>query len=310
MPKDPRRNKHHFLARHLLQHFASEDGRVSVHDRHREWTIWRDLPEKVAFENHLYAPGVAAPGDDPNDDAVERWLEEEVDTPAAPPIRALVAGATTDELSSDELHAVANFVAVLDLRTPAVRDLLMPAFRTVGERAMRDLKHTQKELRKQGFHVTLGEVRRQARANVSRMAEEMAKPAWLGYLKNTRALARNNVTARRWVMLDAPEGSAFITSDLGIAKAILSFLEPAPWEPGTACWRSHWLVPLSPTRALAIVPTAAPEPVASAELVAATNLRMLRDARRFAYARDPLPRDLLAQAPDREGTSGTPPALA
>ena len=145
MAEEPRRNKHHFLARHLLQHFAGADGLLCVYDRKQAWVARRDLPERLAVEKYLYAPEMAAePGDDPKDDSVERWLADEIDGPAFAPINALANGAALSGLSGDALHAIADFIALLDLRTPSIRDLLLPVFEEGAARSMRDGRQTQR----------------------------------------------------------------------------------------------------------------------------------------------------------------------
>jgi hypothetical protein len=280
-----------------------------VYDRASGWTKRRDIPERVAVERFLYAPEATdEAGRDPKDDAVERWLADEIDGPAAKPLDALAQGAILANLSPDELHAIADFIALLDLRTPAVRDLLVPAFHAVGRRSLQDTKRARTELLKRGVRTTRGEVERISQRNSARMAKELAKPAWLSYLQNARQIARINVKARRWTVVEAPSGLEFITSDLGIAKSLLGPLQPAPWEPGTAIGRAHWIVPISPERAVALTPSQAPDPLPSAALVHATNQQLILDARRYVYCRGEVQADLFANAPERIGTSGTPPS--
>ena len=309
MQPDTRRNKHHFLARHVIQHFAAADGLLRVYDRRQAWKSRRDIPERLAMEKYLYAPEFAEQaGDDPKDDTVERWLATTIDTPACVPFNDLAGGAALADLSGDALHAVADFVAVLDLRTPAIRDLLMPAFASAAAIGMSDISQTRNELRRKGLSVSKSDIRKRLRKVRKPLSAGLAKPGWLEHLMNTRQIARINVKARRWIVLDAPPGSEFITSDLGIAKSLLGPLEPVPWEPGTRFGRAHWIIPFSPTRALAITPTLAPDPVSSAELVQATNRQLLSDARRYAYSQGEIAEELLAAVEGSRGTSGTPPS--
>ena len=307
--KDPRRDKHHFLARHLLQHFTAADDLLHVYDRSSGWAMRRDIPQRLAAEKFLYAPEVSDDqGRDPKDDTVERWLADEIDRPAAKPIDALAKGAELKTLSADDLHAIADFIALLDMRTPAVRDLLTPAFFGVAQRAMEDRKQTRKGLLKQGLHVTSGEIGRIGARHNARLAKEFAKPAWLSYLQNTRQIARINVKARSWRLVRAPVGCEFITNDLGVAKSLLGPLEPASWEPGTALGRAHWIVPICPETALALTPRHAPVPVSSEALVLATNQQLIQDARRYVYSRGEVDASLLANAPAARGNSGTAPS--
>lgn len=308
MRTDPPRIRHHYLARHLLQHFAASDGLVRVYDRRQRWVERRDIPERLAVEKHLYSPESAMePGMDPKDDSVERWLAEEIDGPASQPLRELVGGARLGDLSDGSRHALADFIALLDLRTPAIRDLLVPAFEVEAAKSIGANKLTQKNLRKRGVHVSLGEVRRIAKDQARTLPAGMAKPAWLNYLRETRTIARINVKARTWTIVEATDRTEFITSDLGIAKSLLGPTEPAPWEPGTILGRAHWIVPISPRLAIAITPPNAPLPEASSQLVVATNQQLARDARRYVYAHSCLDSEFFAVAPEVAGTSGTRP---
>lgn len=310
MAKEARRNRHHFLARHLLQHFAAADGLLCVYDRKQAWAARRDLPERLAMEKYLYAPEMAGePGDDLKDDSVERWLADEIDGPAFSPINALAGGAALQDLSDDALHAIADFIALLDLRTPSIRDLLLPVFEQGVAQRIRDDKQTERELRQQGVRVTRSNIRKAMRGKGAKMAAALAKPGWLHYLKDTRQIARINVKARRWSIVQASGSCEFITSDLGMAKSLLGPLQPVSWEPGTIIGRAHWIVPISPQRAIAITPKNAPDPVASEALVEATNQQLILDARRYVYSCTSIDAALLANAPAPEGASGTPPVV-
>jgi hypothetical protein len=69
-------------------------------------------------------------------------------------------------------------------------------------------------------------------------------------------------------------------------KALITLLEPASWTPGAFLGRAHWIIPVSPSRAIAITPTHAPNPPsANAALVDSTNRQMFLDARRYVFSR-------------------------
>lgn len=290
MQRNQLRKKHHFLPVFLLRNFARADGLVFVYDREKDWQVRRDIPENLAREKYLYAPEVSdEDGRDPKDDFFETWLADEIDAPAAPAIRRLVAGAGVSDLTSAEAHAVADFIALLDMRIPAVRDRLVPQFNAAALTGISDNKQTIKALKESGHRVSLGKIKKTVRRQREEIARELAKPGWLDFMKNTRRLARLNIKDRRWLMLEAPGGLEFCTSDLCSVKAVATLLEPVAWEPGTSMWRSHWLIPLSPLRALAITPKEWPgELSASADLVVAVNRQFIRDAQRYIYARSKL----------------------
>ena len=290
MRDNQRRVRNHFLPVFLLKNFAGEDGRLFAYDREKDWNPRPDLPKNLAYENNLYAPGTSDDsGRHPKDDAVERWLADQIDSPASTPITRLVGGASLSDLSDDENHAIADFLALLDMRIPAIRDRLVPAFAKGAADAIMDHKRTRKALLKQGLRTSLSEVRRIAARQRGELVASLAKPAWLKWMSDTRHLARLNVKARRWALVHAPPTVEFCTSDRCSVKALVTMSEPAPWEPGTLLGRAHWLVPLSPALALAVMPKDCPyDPEGSAGLVRAVNRQFFRDAVRYVYSRQPV----------------------
>lgn len=288
MSRKNRRNRHHFLPKHHLEHFADRDGLLYVYDRENGWRYRQDIAQRLARENYLYAPEVTdETGRDPRDDSVEVWLADEIDAPAAPALDRLLAGARLEELTDAELHALADFFAVLDMRTPRVRDLLVPGFAEVSRMALSDTKGIRKRLFRQGVRATLGEITRLHARHAERIITEQAKPSWLDFIQSTRAIARVNVKDRRWSTVPAVGNDRFATNDLGMVKSLLGPDAPVAWEPGTARARAHWLVPLSPQLALAITPKNCPvDPTPSSGLVTMTNRQLFLDARRYVYSRD------------------------
>src|ERR1700687_2754046 len=99
MSQTQRRVRNHFLPVFLLRNFAGDDGRLFAYDRKKGWQSRPDLPKNLAYENSLYAPNTSDDsGSDSKNDAVERWLADEIDTPASAPIAKLVRGALLSDL--------------------------------------------------------------------------------------------------------------------------------------------------------------------------------------------------------------------
>jgi hypothetical protein len=195
------------------------------------------------------------------------------------------------------MHALAQFVAAQDMRTPIVRDLLVPELSRGAAEAGGDARAAQRALRRRGREFSLGHIERESR-KLQPYLRAQGKAGWLKYIEDQLPAARLNVKARKMTVLDAPDGLEFITSDVGIVKAIGNFAVPAPWEGGTIGGRFHWLVPLSPARALAVTDQALPPPSPlTASVLAGLNHKLILDAREFVYARGPISPDLLAQLP-------------
>lgn len=113
------------------------------------------------------------------------------------------------------------------------------------------------------------------------------KAGWLTFMQDQIHMARLNVKDRCWTALDAPAGHEFMTSDIGIVKALATLETSNSWELGTfRGLRLQWLIPLSPLRAISVTDKAiAPPQPLSASAMRAVNRQLVLDAREFVYAR-------------------------
>jgi len=279
-----RSRNHHFLAKFLLERFRPNGSKMLYYRRSTGWREGDSGPKRLGCETHLYSPGVIdLGGRAPTDDGAEQWLAKSIDTPAAGPIRRLSDGADVNSLSIAERRAIANFVGILDMRSPLVRDLVSPAM-GAGVSAATDRRTTRKQLlTTRGIRVTLGEVSR-----IRRMMniDCQGKPGWLHYMQSEYPNASRNVLARNWSLVHAAGGSEFVTSDLGMVKSIAGFQQPVSWEMGDIAGRVEWLVPLSPKAALLVTPRAVASALSTDPAsMAAINRQFAADAREFIYAR-------------------------
>lgn len=294
----PRRTYHHFLPKHLLRQFENADGRVRFRRRSAEWREGDSGPKRLAREMYLYSPGVddlwGRPADD---DSVEVWLDQHVDTPAAKAIRRLADDSPLLELDDDDRHALAQFIAALDMRTPVVRDLLAPHYGVAANFGASDRRSLRKSMKQSGHHMSLGEVSRASARSRVRISQQ-GKAGWLNYLQEQLPMARLNVKDRRWTMLSAPMGTEFVTNDVGMIKSTSSFDRPTHWEAGTMGGRFHWLMPICPERAIAVTDRnlSAPGELTVSNMEAITRQFVL-DAREFIYSRSALSPSMFAGIP-------------
>jgi hypothetical protein len=119
MTQRPVSKYHHFRPLLHLKRFASHE-RVWVYDRLGECEPVRRSIKKIGGEKYLYAPD-----ENRQDDEIEQWLANDIEDPAAAPLEALVAG---DRLDRSARSRVAAYLGVQDMRTPKVRDVLIPLF--------------------------------------------------------------------------------------------------------------------------------------------------------------------------------------
>lgn len=107
--------KHHSVPQLYLRQFAGTDRRVAIFRilvSDKNVPPWeRKHPRSLERYSHLYSRS-----DSPEQqDAFERWLDAEFETPAAEPLRKATSGAS---LTPDELGRLVRFLASLDVRTP------------------------------------------------------------------------------------------------------------------------------------------------------------------------------------------------
>jgi Protein of unknown function (DUF4238) len=105
---EQRKNKHHYFPVHHLRHFGDRTGCLWVYDR-TGLPPRQDSPKKIGFEKFLYAP---ESGSNPKDDAVENWLEREIDAPSAGLLLKLL---DADTLSAEEKSRFAAYITIQDM---------------------------------------------------------------------------------------------------------------------------------------------------------------------------------------------------
>ena len=272
------RKRHHYRPAFHLRHFAGADGRLWVHHRFGGARPQPAAPQAVGFETFLYAPGEGTEA--PRSDVFERWLSDAVDGPAAGPIARVAAGGEPSD--ARERLAIARFIAAQDLRTPAMRDLLVNVFQQGLEAEWPDV--VARSLAALGMNVDAESVSTAAEI----YAPRVTNAAWLDFMRGNLNRVAYRLACSPWTVLTAPRRYDWLTSDFGIVKFVGGFAQPAPWRPGWAENADHWVVPVSSRVALAIAPNVAPARAeARPAWLKAVNQRLALDARGFVAARHP-----------------------
>jgi hypothetical protein len=126
-----RSKRHHSVPQEHLRRFTGEDGLLYQYQR-GDGTVRRVSPTNAAVESYLYAPG---DGPDPRADDVEAFLSEKIEGPAIPALRKLADG--DPELSDEERHRVALYIAFQEQRVPAMRDRILDFAKEIAMDLMR-----------------------------------------------------------------------------------------------------------------------------------------------------------------------------
>ena len=176
-----------------------------------------------------------------------------------------------------------------DIRTPRARDYLLRSYQAHLDawyaEWTKDIPRLQENIQQtQGTRISIAELSKL----VGQHYPEAQKPDWLNFLEESLSDSTGRIIQMRWQMVDAPSTLPFLTSDLGIVKFIGGFNHPCPWRIGFSRNVTHWFVPLSNTRGLAISP---PDDLClikvTSRLVKEVNKRLVHDAYRFVYSTDP-----------------------
>src|SRR5689334_5421815 len=117
MKSTTRAKRHHAVPQFHLKKFTSGGGMLWLHDL-SDRTARRVHPRDAMVEKHLYAPEV---GEDPYDDAFERFLSVSVEAPSAEPLKLLGEG---ERISDEQRTRVATFLAYQEWRVPRMQRLV------------------------------------------------------------------------------------------------------------------------------------------------------------------------------------------
>jgi hypothetical protein len=227
------RRKNHFVPETYLKRWAGPDGRVSVYRllvSHSNVPVWdRKFPSGLARHRHLYTRAAA----EAESDAIERWLDEEFESPAA----VVLAKATTDaRLSRDDYVRLVRFLAAQDVRTPArfleiVRqgnDAVQEVMQSTLERAGREIENaiktgvapqTPKGEHLHDFPARVRIAPGDGGATTQLHLETaIGRGYWHFAMKQLLTRTIEHLLEHRWTILRGPAGLQWTTSDDPVVK--------------------------------------------------------------------------------------------
>jgi hypothetical protein len=278
------KERHHFRPVLHLGQFADDKGLIWTYDRLGKAKPFQQAPRNIGYERLLYSP--KAEGAEP-DDAVENWFEVNVDRPAGEVLKRAASGAVLDH---KEGSILSRFIAAQDLRTPRVRDEIISLFQMGIDQQFENWRSDPASLqgailRDSGKQLSIEELS----ACLVDTSVRVNNVAWFEFIVHQLEIAAERIFSMGWSVLYAPTGSEFLTNDIGIVKCLGRIDRPVQFTLGFAGGRTHWVFPLSPSAAFALLPTpGGVKAEASASWVAAINKQAVEDAYRFVYSRNRL----------------------
>jgi hypothetical protein len=259
------RRVHHYLPRSYLRGWENDRGELYVYRllvSHERVPVWQPTsPGATAYREHLYT---RVEGDQLTDE-FERWLDRKIEGPAA---ESLHKARTDAKMTPDDWRHLIRYVAALDVRTPARYvemtrrwEEQMPA---LLNQTLTGAVATLEEARQSGTPLPHGQ-HPNAEALPLRVTSHIEPGADLGELRaevvvgrglwlfQIRHILDSTVKAllrHRWVILRAPAGLEWITSDNPVVR--LNY-----YSDGNYDFQGGWgrkgcdiICPVSPTRLL------------------------------------------------------------
>ena len=227
MPNKP--TKHHYVPQFYLRGFYDSTDRLHVYDRLKQRYSKPLTSKSIAFEAGYYF----IENDSSKESADIEYLLGTFETKAQPVIAKLIQGI---DITRDERIAMAAFVALQSQRVPHVEKRLRESSHKAGLALM-------KESAKRGYFSSLIKGKYSNGSTPFPNPEEidayMIKAIDEGRI--TQTLPKNNVIRfmleaaaklevgyfnNDWIIVEAPSGSAFITSDNPVANIGKGFLGP------------------------------------------------------------------------------------
>jgi hypothetical protein len=268
------RKKHHYNTQHALRRFAGADEFLWMYRRGSE------APERVAVVNAAVEKFLYAPEDGPNprDDAIECWLGDHIDGPAAGILDKLQR---QEELSSQERYNLSAYLVAQSLRTPKARDEVLNHFNRRWKPIMLEMLADRERVRAAMEGSEHGppddeQISRWAAAiEDGQYIIEPMKAYWLDYFTTRITRFAPIVQNLPMRVFTAPEGHEVLTSD----------------SPLVGIWPAGWLsaseitLPLDTRKVLLVGGSARLDGQRRPAWFRDVNSRTIRNARKFVFSR-------------------------
>jgi uncharacterized protein DUF4238 len=249
--------------------------------------VCRLAPKDAGVEKYLYAPEV---GPEPHDDTMEVALAEEIDGPGSACIGKLIAG---DSLTQEDRAQFSMYLAVMERRIPAQRDNV---HRTVARSIRIQMQllaahpealkaHVRDFLAREGEPYTEERFQEVWEFMARGEAPPPSKAYWLNILAASDDTA-HTIETLRWLIVTAPDGVEFITSDRPIIKVLTSRDVPAIYGGGWLSPSAESTFVLDPSHCLVLTPDGPEGRIKGTPTwCRGVSVRTIALANRFVYSR-------------------------
>jgi hypothetical protein len=299
----------HFVPQAYLRNWSSDNKRVYTRALlvpHQNFPEWQHRPiRSVAVHEHLYT---SIRGGEESD-AFEKWINTEVEDPAAEALRKV---ATDMPLTRAELHSLIRYAAALDKRTPAsfmeqkarweewLPNLMQKTLARLPEHLAR-AKTTggikkPRESQPQPFplplQVRVGDLDQDQEFVPVEMEVASGRELWLHSLYHTLTHTYRALLQHQWSIVRPLRGTEWFTSDHPVIRLAYNSPTDYRFDGGWGQKGAEFILPLSPQHLLytKVGHQFPADMQAKAELTAWTQRFIAERASRAIYAREPVRR--------------------
>ena len=216
-----------------LKRFQSRPGWIHRYDLlvpHARYPIWTEKPlDRVASADDLYT----SIKDGREDDAHEKWLNSEFETPAEDAIQRAVSG---QQMTKDHWYRLIRFIAAQDVRTPVRLLEELKRWKADGPRMMEETLHelvehlksakegsiepAKKGLRQADFPVRVHIRPSEDDAEMAEVRVEAiaGRGVWLWGQRHLLNGVAKHLHEHQWTILVAPEGITWPATDNPVVR--------------------------------------------------------------------------------------------
>jgi Protein of unknown function (DUF4238) len=233
IPKMTLKTRNHYVPELYQKSWAGADSKVWVYRilvPHPKVPLWKPLSTSgIGYHRNLYTRILAGE----ETDEFETWLEREIETPAAEPLRRAIGNA---RLTPDDWEHILRFVAAQSVRTPAglVKFLkrqdaqLPPLIESVLQNVAGKLAEAQRTGRKierppngiaAGFPLRVTtDIEPGEPMGVLKAETLVGRKLWLWSLRRWLTQTYKILQAHQWTILRPPSGINWFTSDHPVVR--------------------------------------------------------------------------------------------
>lgn len=216
--------KNHYIPQFYIKNWSRDENSVLIHrlivsnDNVKKWE--KKSVKGIGFYSNLYIDVI----NNTDDDSVEKWLNESVETPAKQIIDKIILG---DKISQDEYQIITRFVFAQYVRTPkyfkenvdswkkTVSDFInnIDLNNMIDNNIYKDASYNNKNDGSEHLPIRAEIVTNEDSSKSLKVETTVGKGYWLFSIKHSLTNTINKLPNYKWSIYQAPLNFKWVTSD-------------------------------------------------------------------------------------------------